>query len=468
MIVSNQGTEDGMSCERAAMIKAAYKGREKSKIQCDDNGLCTEHRPCRLKCSDVARVTSAAAVRDPSKGEICDNSWSACDSSCMQTRVVSELWSDDVCHEKSRTTRPCHTGACAKSNPCHVPYVVRAVLAFSGGSAGAWTRDSDEKLASALVASVGDAVDQEHDIFGSGDVNVVKISPLPSDGDKERLKVSIEISIVNPDPLSLSDAESSAKSKGIFSTLFTKSFVKTSGLTDESKCDNSALYPLARSALNVKQMLEGDLLKEEVEAALGLKFTEVIASTVVSGIQRDDTVNLIGSFTAGLHTHRLRQYASQRPFMTFLFCCSVTLLVFGTCVAFELLVATLFQKSVKVSAERDPPDIHDLQINTSILSSEGDETQQLMSASFTVSDDELSQNSEKSGDDMLDRLLQRATCTPPRKLKAEGASTPSPTFDPLDRIMSRGSSPRKRKVERYDTTESDLEMAGRTLEYGHK
>ena len=144
-------------------------------------------------------------------------------------------------------------------------------------------------------------MDQEHDIFGSGDVNVIKIIPLPSDGDKERLKVSIEIFIVNPDPLSLSDAESSAKLRGIFSALFAKSFSKNPGLTDESKCDNSALYPLA-----------------------------------------------------------------------------------------------------------------------------------LMSASFTGSDDELSQNSEKSGDDMLDRLLQWATCTPPRKLKAEGVSTPSPAFDPLD------------------------------------
>lgn len=49
MVVTNRPTNDaGVSCERAAAIKVAYKGREKSRISCDEGGLCTEIRSCQF------------------------------------------------------------------------------------------------------------------------------------------------------------------------------------------------------------------------------------------------------------------------------------------------------------------------------------------------------------------------------------------------------------------------------------
>ena len=184
-----------MSCERAATIKAADRGGSKGRIVCN-GGTCTEERPCQLKCADIYESSQSKAVAIlKSSSKKCDNSWSACDSSCTQTRVISELWTDGVCHEKERQKRSCHTGACIKSHPCHVPFVIRMEIGFQGRKS--WSLKLKESIAKALVLAIGNETSESRNSLGAGDVSVVSTSSW-GEGIIPGMKAMIEISIVEP------------------------------------------------------------------------------------------------------------------------------------------------------------------------------------------------------------------------------------------------------------------------------
>jgi hypothetical protein len=59
--------------------------------------------------------------------------------------------SSHIRHEKTRMTRPCHTGACANVHPCHVPYTVCTIVGFSGDSTRTWPHHLSKSLATTLV-----------------------------------------------------------------------------------------------------------------------------------------------------------------------------------------------------------------------------------------------------------------------------------------------------------------------------
>jgi hypothetical protein len=479
MVVTNRPTKDGISCERAAAMKVAYKGREKSRVRCDEGGLCTELRPCQLKCSDVSGLISKAVARVRSATKGCEDSWSACDASCTQTRVIPELLSDGLCHEKKRMTRPCHSGACASTHPCHVPYTVRAVIGFHGDGANSktWSRRLSESLATTLATAFQGDTNDSRTAFTSGDIRVVSTSPWVPDslefsGNNFVIgtKAVIEISIVNAFsfPTDYSEEASKRRPSGLFG-----SFRRSARSKQAQQCDTSELYSLARHALDVKETL---LVSPALLPNLGLD-SQTIHVTVVSSIKKDDEFIPMGSFSTGFHTHRLRMYAHHRPFMAVLFFLSVSFVIFGTCIAFELLLTMLLRKTLFNYQEKEWDDSPE-EMDTSLLS-EDDDDDLFKQVVPTTPEDEFCSSSDRSNDDdILERFLQRATCTPPRKLKTEDVSTDIPIFEQthsmdesFDRSVSRGASPRKRRTDRslsleQHDTESDLEMACRKLEYG--
>jgi hypothetical protein len=479
MVVTNRPTKDGISCERAAAIKAAYKGREKSNISCDEGGLCTEIRSCQLKCSDLPGLTTKAVARVRPATKDCEDSWSACDASCTQTRVIAELMSDGLCHEKKRMTRPCHTGACASRHPCHVPYTVRAIIGFDGDGANSetWSRRLSESLATTLVTAFQGDTNDSRRAFTSGDIRVVSTSPWVPDSLKYSgtdfvagTKSVIEISIVNAFSFPADDSveASASRASGLFGA-----FSRSARSQQAPQCDFADLYPLARRALDVKETL---LASPALLANLGLD-SQTIHVTVVSSIKKDDEFIPMGSFSAGFHTQRLRMYAHHRPFMAILLFLSFSFVIFGTCSMFELLMTMLLRKTTFISQGKESDDPSE-EMNTS-LSSEDDDDHLFEQLVPTTPEDELSSRSDRSNsDDILERFLHRATCTPPRKLKSEDVSTHIPIFEQahsMDESFSRsvngGSSPRKRRIDRslsldQHETEINLEAACRKLEYG--
>lgn len=455
MVVKNHGAEEGISCDRAAAVKAAYKDRERSKISCDRSGICTEHRPCRLKCADVSnavRLKALAQVQSEEGRDDCDDSWSACDESCTQTQVVTEFMSDGLCHEKSRISRPCHIGECAKSRPCHVPYVVRAAIGFKRRDSTTWSRRSNESLVAALAGSLQGTPSGNHTVFSPGDVRVISCGPWVSDSndDVEKdvvigSKVVVEISIVNPNEESMAIVENNPTSLA--------SLVK--GLRREPEapqCDNTELYPLARTAVKVKAALQSSPIVEGVlSKALGFS-PRTLAVTIVSNVKKEDEVIPMGAFSAGFHTHRLRQYARRQPFMAICFFLSVSFIIFSVCISFELLLTMALKKTAHLFDEKSETDAGAL-TDTSLWSDD----EHIVAAPMTP-DDDLSQVSnkshEKEQDYMLERLLYCAVGTPPRKIKSESSPSSPLEFEQthsvdesFDRSVSRGASPRKRKTE---------------------
>ena len=474
MVVTNWATGDGMSCERAAMIKAASRGGKKSRISCDVGGICIEQHPCQFKCADVSEVQSNVVTQFHLGNESCANSWSACDSSCVQTRVIAELLSDGLCHEKTRMTRPCHTGECANLHPCQVPYIVRAVIGFHGDGAKTWSHHLSESLATMLMAAIQNNTSDNHSVFTAGDVRLVSTSPWIPGNNKLHgedfvigTKAMIDISILNNNAFPADDSSEAfeSHSNGLFA--IAKGPRRSVRLKQTSQCDSSELYQLARYAVDLKEtLLESPALLADLDQAFDLR-SQIIAVTVLSSVKRDDEVAPMGNFMAGFHTHRLRMYVHHRPFTAFLCLLAAPFLVFGICFVFDLLQSILLKKIALIFHERALED-SSVEGDTSLSSEEDDEHLSAQLVPMTH-DDELNLSFNRDCEDILERLLQRSSCTSPCRLKTESTSKDFPSFEYMhsmdesfDRSVSRGASPRKRRSERFDV-ESDLIMTCRKL-----
>jgi hypothetical protein len=208
--------------------------------------------------------------------------WSACDYGCMQTKIESVLYSDGFCHEVSRQKRPCHIGACARSDPCRVPFIVHIILAFHGGSLVMWTHISEEMLALALANVVG--MQSKDELFTAGDVHVVAALPWHQDTDSESvdvrnvsehlysedfnsvrlgIKVVVEVSIFNPSSAGtnstttqLDDSEGDGDSP--ITVMIQNITDRLRGRKRSAVCASSDLYRLAQSALRAKDVLRHD------------------------------------------------------------------------------------------------------------------------------------------------------------------------------------------------------------------
>jgi hypothetical protein len=239
-IVLSPGNDAGISCVNAAngITAEAATGSinndvfEDPVVRCDGTGVCVEERPCQLTCSQLekARKVRPEKPQEYAKKKVgeqleCGEAyWSACDYGCVQTKIETKLYTDGVCHQISVESRPCHIGACARTDPCRVPFIVHAVLGFRKGQVLKWNQNAKEILVATLTGTIDKVLQSQNETmtFTEGDVHIVSaldwyLEDYQEDDDNMRtsrldgdqvddeteskewgVKVVIEISIYNP------------------------------------------------------------------------------------------------------------------------------------------------------------------------------------------------------------------------------------------------------------------------------
>ena len=285
-VVENPGNDAGTPCFEPSVSNGNNRDPFKPFISCAGKGVCEEFRPCLLTC---AQATQAAEVQplsvvwssEKKRSRCGDSGWSACDYGCVQTKIVSEQYSDGICHEESRETRPCHIGACSREDPCRIPYIVHVVLAFRDGTVSKWSKEAEEVLATALSNVVNSGTGDQ--VFSPGDVFVAAALPWYQDQDANEfekkieastgdygdsfnsvilgVKVVVEISIYN----SLADEENrytesndlNDENNGTLATMLRNiTNVVGRGKKPRTVCSTDELFPLAKLALKAKDVLD--------------------------------------------------------------------------------------------------------------------------------------------------------------------------------------------------------------------
>lgn len=287
-IVEDPGNDAGIPCFEPKEPIQQFKDPFESTIICGGLGTCEEFRPCLLTCPQVKIAAEVQPLTLP-LGEMkkrfrCgDSSWSACDYGCAQTKITSRAYSDGICHEVSRVTRPCHIGACSREDPCRVPFVIHVVLAFRNGSVSKWSEKADEILAVALSNAVNIGTSHDKMLFTPGDVYVSMALPWYQDQDEYDveskdetatrdysdsynnvilgLKVVVEISIYNP----LSDLpkapivdSSDESTNSAFVSMLRNITYLVRGRKPHATCSPEELYPLAKLTLHSKEFIRNE------------------------------------------------------------------------------------------------------------------------------------------------------------------------------------------------------------------
>lgn len=267
------GIEIGVSCVDSAKSLSPVTELGPSEISCDGSGVCTELRPCQLRCDELPRAMRVAPAKSESEipAEIdadikCDGGfWSACDFKCNQTKVESVLYTDGECHERRRQSRICHKDACGRSDPCRIPFIVHSIYNFRGVDVSEWTSREDDVLAEALTHTFHTLSLSDDILFRVGDVKTLLTRPWALDDDIEivssldnedleqeeiGVKVVVQISIFNPDiQLSKAGIASKNNTSSSLSQLvknFTETLRNDQGAT--TVCRDSDLYALAKNA----------------------------------------------------------------------------------------------------------------------------------------------------------------------------------------------------------------------------
>jgi hypothetical protein len=264
------GSDSGMSCRDVVLLDTPHQGVSPPEIVCS-NGVCAEHRPCQILCSEVP---AARAIVEELDGVPCPSLWSACETSCTQTLVSATKKSDGRCYESSQKLRECHIGECGKEDPCRVPYLVHAILGFRGATLKLWTSNVSEKLARSVVGSVARAGQMESAPFSIGDINLLMISPWQEqtqaiDGTTRDIgvKVVLQISFYNSKVkiMKQTEEENANKEGGDndgqwWLSKFSKDQAEIQRRFGRPKakstCAESDLSPLASNALAVQEAIQ--------------------------------------------------------------------------------------------------------------------------------------------------------------------------------------------------------------------
>jgi len=315
MVVESPGTPAGMSCEEV-MLRDVLPGEQPPLVSCDGNGLCFTVQPCHITCSEAktdditgaipADEDEALAFESTVAGgedQRCGNDlWGACEYSCNQTRVTSTLMSDGECHATSVEMRACHVDACGRSDPCRVPFVVHAILAFRGANAPLFTGKYRERFVESFASTVNMNRVGKDELFGPGDVKVLsanhwyendieETSGGERDGTPVGMKLIVEISIFNPnarvpqvvyepleeespedvaanetnvDAASMGDVKVRAKQTLDAMISAVRNAWNNLGGPPRATCDESDIYPLSRTALHVHMELERSSFMKEL------------------------------------------------------------------------------------------------------------------------------------------------------------------------------------------------------------
>ena len=282
----------------------AQQGDGQTMVECDPlTGQCHTVLPCTTTCGEAKSAASLlsdsfvdnTAVPLPGRVhlECGDNLWGACTKSCWQSRLpslledtgsttvtaVDKATAAGVCisHPSRVEIRPCHIDACGRIDPCRVPFVVHAILAFRGADLSSWHRHYEQGLVAALHATINKGRHVKNELFGVGDIDVLMVGPWSNDEGLEEatflhnrdneggnigaqprfdsmgVKVVLEISIFN----------SFAKTPTEKSTLFGPQPLE--GLADRlgsvnrgptvSTCSETDFYPLSQRSLDIHMEL---------------------------------------------------------------------------------------------------------------------------------------------------------------------------------------------------------------------
>lgn len=338
-IVESPGIPDrGISCAAAASAVTHTDPNEDSVITCNGTGTCEEERPCQLTCKELEKAKALEEVNDKDSSNKCQNKyeWSACDYSCTQTRIQSLPFSDGLCHEVHREERPCHVGACARADPCLVPFLVHAVVGISGCSLTQWnTTEADETFQEALTEALHEYKKLTADMFTAGDVNVLAALPwymataavedTQEQEEPDGIRVVVEVSIVNTD-------------------------LQQESINYTEACNSDALYHLAKQALHLKR------------AVLEDEFFPVLASHLHRRVQRqpespfyhlkdnEEDHGFVLAWTIRTHVldEEINIFGPQKPFMVTLYrllhITTSLSTIFLTCLALWSLLCSLFEQ----------------------------------------------------------------------------------------------------------------------------
>jgi hypothetical protein len=283
-LVETPGTSDGLSCLETAQRDYQRHSRSStssftagsgvqdgvtlidsllpSQFTCPGEGVCLEYRPCEVPCSQVldyhkrtnkipneqappsspdhttptgGASQSHSKIADEfaatSNGFCGDSYWSACDTSCLQSRIVStwgrrdynveSIGNNNACVEVSRQSRSCHIDACGRSDPCRVPFLVHAIFALKSGDAEKWSPRALDFFQRALFLAAHnldpsqEQSNEERFLFQPGDVDVMLVRPWQIDPDDVEVEEKPDETATSSDSPQGTGAEESSGRDGI-------------------------------------------------------------------------------------------------------------------------------------------------------------------------------------------------------------------------------------------------------------
>jgi len=286
-------------------------------VECDPlTGLCHAITTCSTSCGEARKAAKVlsnsfqenSAVPLPGHPSLdCgDNLWGSCTSKCKQGRLPSFF--DDtgatkvtsnsplgptpglpqavnsvcVSHPSHVEIRDCHIDSCGRVDPCRVPFVVHAILAFRGADLASWHRHYEQGFASALQETVNRGRHAKDHLFEVGDVDMLMVGPWHNkrDGEEAAWLKEVETHGDPQDkvaPVQVQTPPDSLGIKVVFEiSIFNKNAIKSidesggkrmklKGLADKlnmatrsttlSTCSETDFYPLSQRALDIHMEL---------------------------------------------------------------------------------------------------------------------------------------------------------------------------------------------------------------------
>ena len=284
-------------------------------VECDPlTGLCHAITSCSTTCgeaqkasqilSDSFQENSLVPLPGHPSLDCGDNLWGSCTSECKQGRLPSFFdntgttkvtsnsplgptpgvpqAANGVCvsHPSHVEIRDCHIDSCGRHDPCRVPFVVHAILAFRGADLASWHRHYEQGFASALQETINRGRHKKHQLFEVGDVDMLmvgpwhnkddgeeaawleevggqnnpqnKVAPVDERPDSSGIKVVFEISIFNENANKPVDENQGKRMK--LKGLADKLHMVTRSTT-LSTCSETDFYPLSQRALDIHMEL---------------------------------------------------------------------------------------------------------------------------------------------------------------------------------------------------------------------
>ena len=263
--ILDEGNENGKSCE--AVLGDLYHHDKVGSTKCTD-GLCTQTHSCSVTCSDILNNNNKPEDDDNSNTvDVCgSNLWGVCRSSCTQVKVESAIDpGDGKCHETKSLVRPCHTGDCLESNPCHIPFKVHVILGLDGGEVSLWSKGIEQKFVDQLAA----VIKRQLSSIEPGDISVLMTSKWhPSTlTSTTGLKVVSEISV------------------------YDSTIEKEGSSDDENSCPMERLMQVSKVASKLKDSLKQSSVMDDLITSLaGIDFNE---ESPFSGIPEDGGISKV-------------------------------------------------------------------------------------------------------------------------------------------------------------------------------